>query len=323
MPNGRRRKQTMVEKQIETREAFKEYIREKRAENLSEETLKTYTLHDNAFMNWDGMLAGLMPTSLVTIDQYLDWISDMQEDERKSDVTIASYCRSVRAFLYWLMDKGYMEDDKLKIPKYQAEVKVCYTEDELAALLEKPKQCTEVEYQTWVFINMICATGLRLSSAINLKVGDCVPKSRELYVQKTKSKKAILLYLNDDVLKIFNEYVRQFDLHDEDYVFCTAEGNRLARRTIQDNVASYNRARGVQKTSIHLFRHTYAKNYYLKTKDIYSLCQILGHSSIAVTENYLRDLGLSMDNSTAYNPQQQFSNGTGRAKRSRRGKMSK
>ena len=136
MPNGRRRKQTMVEKQIETREAFKEYIREKRAENLSEETLKTYTLHDNAFMNWDGMLAGLMPTSLVTIDQYLDWISDMQEDERKSDVTIASYCRSVRAFLYWLMDKGYMEDDKLKIPKYQAEVKVCYTEDELAALLE-------------------------------------------------------------------------------------------------------------------------------------------------------------------------------------------
>lgn len=53
-------------------------------------------------------------------------------------------------------------------------------------------------------------------------------------------------------------------------------------------------------------RHTFAKNYYAQTKDIYSLQQILGHSTITTTENYIRDLGLTPSNSVAYNPQRQF-----------------
>lgn len=322
----RRRKQSMLKKNYvytKVKDAAEKFFKEKKANNLSEDTLQTYRLHINHFLTMESLDYGELPTSLISIDDYQEWIEVMQEDEGKSDVTIASYARTIRVFLYWLMDNGLTEDFQMKIPKFQATVKVCYTEEELKLLLKKPTACSEVEYQTWVFINLVCATGLRLSSALNLKVSDLVTRTREIYIQKTKNKQAQVLYMSDEMIKIMNEYIKYFELIDEDYLFCTAEKTRLAKRTMQDNVATYNRARGVEKTSIHLMRHTYAKNYYNQTKDIYSLCKILGHSSVAITENYLRDLGLSVENALAYNPQQQFAIAESKVTRKRRGKMNK
>lgn len=93
----------------------------------------------------------------------------------------------------------------------------------------------------------------------------------------------------------------------------------MANHTMQCNVASYNRAHNVEKTSIHLFRHTFAKNFYMQTKDVYTLCQVLGHSNISVTEGYLKDLGVSLFADTVYNPQQQFTKKDNATKR--RGKL--
>lgn len=127
------------------------------------------------------------------------------------------------------------------------------------------------------------------------------------------------MFVNDEMSSIFNQYIKRFELTENDYMFCSAERTQLAKRTMQDNVATYNRKNGVSKTSIHLMRHTFAKNYYEKTKDIYTLCRLLGHSNISITENYLQDLGVKMENATAYNPQQQYAKES--QKKTRRGKM--
>lgn len=299
------------------KQAYQEFLQEKKSNNLAPETLNTYQMHIKNFIDsndfWD------MPTNLLNKDLYEWWIEDLQEDENKKDVTIASYCRSVRAFLYWLQDQDYMEQVSLKIPKYQKTIKECYTEDELKILLKKPAKSSEVEFQSWVFINLICATGMRLSSALGIKVSDIKRKEKQLNINKTKNRKAQIYFLSDEILSILNKYITAFDLGQDDYLFCTAEKKQLARSTIQDNIRTYNRSKGIDKTSIHLFRHTFAKNYYQQTKDIYSLCQILGHSTIATTENYLRDLGLNLANATAYNPQVLF--GSEKTHKKRRGKM--
>lgn len=112
--------------------------------------------------------------------------------------------------------------------------------------------------------------------------------------------------MNDDVCSIINKYIREFDLEDNDYLFCTANKQRMAKRTMEDNVATYNRSRGITKTSIHLMRHTFAKNFYANSKDVYGLQQILGHSQISTTEHYLRGLGVDSTVTSVYNPQQQY-----------------
>jgi len=319
MRERRRRKNMAKNEKTSISLAYQLFVNDKKTDNLSKATLSTYDLHIRYFIN----SLDLQDTNcsfLNDSNMYQEFVEELQEDGNKKDVTVTSYCRSVRAFLYWLQDNEYCDPYPLKLPKYQHTIKKTYDADELAVLLKKPKDCTEVEYQTWVFINFVCATGIRLSSALNVKVNDISRKEKTVYIQCTKNNKAQSLFLNDNMLSILNKYIIAFELELDDYLFCTAEKTKLAKRSVQDNVATYNRKLGLKKTSIHLMRHTFAKNYYLQTKDIYTLCQILGHSTISTTEQYLKDLGVSLADGTAYNPQSLFAKET--TKKKRRGKMS-
>ena len=300
------------------KQAYNEFVQEKKAMNLSELTLSTYELHIKSFVDsnefWD------MSTSLLNKDLYQWWIEDLKEDQNKKDVTVATYCRSVRAFIYWLQEQEYCDIFPVKIPKYQKTIKRCYTQEELQVLLEKPsRDCSEVQYQTWVYINLLISTGLRLSSSLDILVKDIDFKNNVVYVDTTKNNQGLALSLNDDVIKILKKYIQLFRLSADDYLFCKGDNTRMANHTMQCNVANYNRAHGVEKTSIHLFRHTFAKNFYIQTKDVYTLCQVLGHSNISVTEGYLKDLGVSLFADTVYNPQQQFTKKDSSPKR--RGKL--
>lgn len=290
------------------------YFDELRRRNTSENTLQTYELHLKRYID----VLEIAEESVKVCDKrsYENFIDSLREEMK--DVTLTSYCRTIRAFLYWLQREGYVETEKMSLPKYDKKVKETYSSEEMIKLLRKPnKRCSEVEYQTWVFVNLILSTGLRLTSALECKVSHFVYKDRVLYVQKTKQRKAQTILLNDEMVAILHKYILVFGLKQDDYIFCTASGGRLAKRSMQDNVATYNRSREVDKTSIHLMRHTFAKNFYMQTKDIYSLQKILGHTSIATTEIYLQDLGLIEENATAYNPQLLY----GEKERKRRGKM--
>lgn len=315
----RRRTGKMQEGAIKISEALKYYYQDKRAENTKESTLATYKMHIDYFIKCNDLENAY--TDFISLDLYDFFIEDLQEDDKKSDVTIATYCRSVRAFIYWLQDNHYTDEFRVKIPKYQKKIKVCYTDYELEQILKKPEDCTEVQYQTWVFINLICATALRLNSALEIRVQDIVEKENMLIVNETKNNQGLTLYLNDDILKILKKYVALFELNDDDYLFCKGDKGRMDNDTMKDYVRKYNRRLGIEKTSIHLFRHTFAKNYYKQEKDIYTLSKILDHSSIAVTEQYLRDLGVSLFVESSYNPQRKFAQEKPTPKR--RGKMKK
>ena len=60
---------------------------------------------------------------------------------------------------------------------------------------------------------------------------------------------------------------------------------------LRRRVCKYNQSRGVQKTSIHLFRHTFAKNYILNSGDPHSLKRLLGHSTLAMVDEYVSIYG--------------------------------
>ncbi|MCL2697847.1 MAG: tyrosine-type recombinase/integrase, partial [Oscillospiraceae bacterium] len=59
-------------------------------------------------------------------------------------------------------------------------------------------------------------------------------------------------------------------------------------------IQTYNRNRGVEKTSIHLFRHIFAKNWIMNGGDIFRLQKILGHSSLEMVKEYVSMLGVDI-----------------------------
>ena len=72
-----------------------------------------------------------------------------------------------------------------------------------------------------------------------------------------------------------------------DYLFCNQYGEMLSENALRLAIAHYNRSRGVGKTSIHLFRHTFARKYLVDCGgDAFMLQKLLGHSTLAMTKHY-------------------------------------
>ena len=125
------------------------------------------------------------------------------------------------------------------------------------------KKCNFAQYRDWVFINYLMATGNRLSTIINIKIGDIDFDNNSIILKKTKNRSQQIIPISNSLKIVLVEYLKYRAGANEDYLFCTSTGTQLTPNSIKPSIRKYNRARGVSKTSIHLFRHTFAKNWIL------------------------------------------------------------
>ena len=155
-------------------------------------------------------------------------------------------------------------------------------------MLEKPKTARFTEYRNWVIINFLLATGVRVGELVNIQIHNIDSDEAIVKVKRGKSRRERHIPLSKTMLKILMEYitVRQSET-DNDYVFCNNFGNKLREDSCNHAIGSYNNQRGITKTSVHLFRHTFAKMYILNGGDIFRLQKILGHRSIEVVKEYV------------------------------------
>ncbi len=282
-----RRKIQMVDTgQMTLEEAFAEFMRKGKVKNLSIATMNTYQYALGIFFEFINEESLISEITRDTIDDYVIWL---QEHKEIKDTTIVTYIRHLRAYLYFCMDSGYLKKFKICLPKSNKEIKETYTDAELKRLLKKPdvNKCSFVEYRTWVFENYLLATGNRISTALNLRIKDIDFSSGVIILRKTKNRNQQIIPLSDTLADVLTEYLVYRNGSGDDYVFCNEFGERGASRTYQQAVYRYNIIRNVNKTSCHLFRHTFAKKWILNGGDIFRLQKILGHSSIDIVKEYV------------------------------------
>ena len=112
-------------------------------------------------------------------------------------------------------------------------------------------------------------------------------KAKLITIQKTKNRKQQIIPMSKVLKDILIEYLSYRKGTGEDYVFCNEWGLQANIRTTQQSIADYNHSRGVNKTSAHLYRHTFAKKWILNGGDIFRLQKILGHSDLTVVREYV------------------------------------
>lgn len=301
----KRKQESMIKKDLTFNEAYNSFIREKEAKYLSKETIKTYKIHIDKFieiLDCSDVLCSKMDN-----EDYIFFVTQLQSEDIKS-VTVASYCRSIKAFLNYLFDKEVIKPFKITVPKVDIFTKNIYTDDELSRLLAKRDDLTFGQYQTYIFINLALGTGLRLGSILNIQLCDYDPKELTLNVKKTKRRIGLVKYINKQLADMLNKYIATFQLKGEDYLFCVEGGQIMSTRNIQQNVARYNKLIcNVDKTSIHLFRHTFAVKYIRSGGNVLDLQKLLQHHDLNTTMNYLKDLGLDTKSAVnVFNPQLEF-----------------
>lgn len=198
-----------------------------------------------------------------------------------------------------------MQQFKIAMINTEKKIKETYSEQELEKLLKKPniKRCGFTEYKTWVFINYLLGTGNRISSALNVRISDVDFDSGMILVRKTKNRKQQLIPLSNTLSEILKEYLEIRNGASEEYLFCNMYGEQGNRRTFQQEVQRYNISRGVNKTSCHLFRHTFAKHWILAGGDIFRLQKLLGHYDLEMTKEYLQMFGQDLQQDfDSFNP---------------------
>ena len=201
--------------------------------------------------------------------------------------TVNNYLRAYRAFGKYAEEVGYISGFKCPIKEVEPQIKQVYTDKEISRLLVKPKINNFTEYRNYVIINLILSTGARSNTILNIKIKDVDLEEKTIIFNTTKAHKTISIPLDNDVVKVLKEYLNIYgDYSNKDYLFFNEYGEQLTRGGLSKAIANYNTKRDVKKTSIHLFRRTFAKKWIQNGKDIFSLKKILTHSELAMVERY-------------------------------------
>ena len=180
---------------LSIREAYEQFERKAKVRNMSENTLKTYGYHMDSFCSFTD---GEQPVSNIS-EKMLDEYTLFLKNERKiKDITMDSYLRTMRNFLHFCMDNGWVERFKITMPKYEKRIKQTYSDDELRRLLKKPdmKKCTFTEFRVWTFENFLIGTGCRISSALNVKLEDVDFEGGVITIKRAKNRKQQIIPLS-------------------------------------------------------------------------------------------------------------------------------
>lgn len=268
------------------KEAFEEYQKYNKLRNLAEQSLIHKEQHIKRFFDFiedESFLLKDIDKNLV--DDFTYYLMD----SNIKAVTVNTYLRNLRAYLYWSMDNDYLGHFKITMLKTDDEIKETYSEGQLRILLEKPniKKCSFVEYRTWVLENYLLSTGNRLGTVINLKIKD-IDFDNELVSMRTiKNRKQQIIPLSHSVCEILKEYLSFREGEPDDYLFVNVYGKQLTRGAFEKAIERYNTNRGVSITSVHAFRHSFAKYYIKNGGDVFRLQKLMGHSDISVTRVYV------------------------------------
>lgn len=271
--------------------AFEEFITEKSALKMASSTLRNYTQSVQYFidylsfsifdMDWSSPIAEVNRTQVVEYTNYIG--------VEKNANTINHYLRDLRAFLYWCMDdtRRYLAPFKIKQVKAAEESLKIYSDEELEKLLKRPATAASFyEWRSWAIVNWVMATGNRGATICEVKLEDVDFDTKHIYLRHTKNKKFQFVPMSAALEKVLKAYLRQWDIKDN--LFPDSSDDVMTTNTLRHAFAKYCKDRGVSHTNLHGLRHTFARKWILNGGNKQKLQYMLGHSSSAMTDKYIR-----------------------------------
>ncbi len=138
-------------------------------------------------------------------------------------------------------------------------------------------------------IELLFATGMRISELCSLKYKDIDLYDRVVRIYGKGAKERQLQICNDCVISALENYISiyQTTKNDDNYFFINTSGTRMSEQSVRNMIVKYCNLAGIsQHITPHMFRHSFATLLLEEDVDIRYIQEMLGHSSINVTEIY-------------------------------------
>lgn len=252
------------------------------------------------------------PTDIRDYRQYL------QVTLRRKANSINRKLAAISAFFRWAMKAGLISSDPTRDIKSVRQTTVAprwLTKQEQYALqrtIEKDLQLSKLRYpKRWVtrrrdasLTLFLLNTGLRLSEARNLAIGDMQISERKgsLLVRSGKGNKQRRVPLNSRARKAVQEWLEVRPETTSDYLWVAVEFESkegLSGRAMQRILDRYGQEAGLEDLTPHVARHTFAKNLVNSGVGLEKVASLLGHANLNTTRVYItpseHDLELAVD----------------------------
>lgn len=279
----------MVKNSIED---FVHYIRIEKG--LSDNTLLAYQRDLTAYLTFLIEQRHINDLSDITREDVVGFMGLMKE-EGKSARSIARYMASIRSFHHFLLiDQKSTTDPTTQIatPKQAQTLPAILHVDEVDALLATPDKTTALGLRDAAMLELLYATGLRVSELITLKLSDLHLNMG--FIQTIgKGHKERIIPLGQTATTVINEYLElsRPQLYREKYkndtLFLNFHGRPMTRQGFWKNLKKMTLQAGIKKEiTPHTLRHSFATHLLENGADLRSVQELLGHSDIATTQIY-------------------------------------
>ena len=223
------------------------------------------------------------------ISTYLDYLSG----QGKSPATVSRGLASIKGFYHHLLDQGVVEENPaIHVAAVKAEKKLpqVLTGKEVERLLAQPK-CTDMKgYRDKAMLEVLYATGMRVSELIDLNVSDVNLDQGIVKCTTSRKTRSIPLYpAAQKALRVYMDEHRDFLLTDSDEpaLFVNVNGTRISRQGFWKILKHYQETAHIDKDiTPHTLRHSFAVHLLENGADLRSIQEMLGHADISSTQIY-------------------------------------
>ncbi|MGH9354173.1 MAG: site-specific tyrosine recombinase XerD [Terriglobia bacterium] len=266
---------------------FFNYIRVEKG--LSENTVSSYRRDLLKFAEF----AGARPLAGIDRDDVRQFMRSLYVN-RLGARSVARHLVSLRNFFRFLLKEGRLKRDvtaEVDSPQIEVSLPKHLALDEVEALLRQPDPSTPGGLRDKAMLELLYATGMRVSELVSLRSADFDPNMGILRCLG-KGNKERLIPVGKSALSAVEAYVRhgrgQFLKHGESpYLFLNHHGGRLSRVGFWKIISRYGRAAAITTPiTPHVVRHSFATHLLERGADLRSIQLMLGHSDISTTQIY-------------------------------------
>ena len=277
-----------------------------RAEGKSSATVVGYNQIISAFIRYLKEYQDSISLSCFTMDivrSYMIYLSERPKFQGHpfspargnglARESIRDHVRTLKAFSTWLFTEGYTKKNilqTLKLPKPEQLIIEPLTDDEKALMFETINQETYTGRRDQAIVELLFDTGIRVREIAGAELFDLNAKEGLLKVYGKGNKERIvpigiqaLITLSDYIAHVRPKVAKP----DCKKLFVSADGGPMSVNAIKLFFSRLSKKTGITRLHAHLCRHTFAIDYLMNGGDIYSLKEILGHSSLTMVARYL------------------------------------
>ena len=223
------------------------------------------------------------------LTEYITWL----KGQGKSVATVSRAIASIKGFYNFLLNSNIVESNPANVlvpDKTTQKLPQILSSREVELLLEQPECIDAKGYRDRAMLELLYATGIRVSELISLDITDLSLAAGIITCHGREHDRAIPLY--PAAIKALNEYVefirpQMIAKPDEVALFVNVSGERMSRQGFWKLIKSYQLKAGIEKTiTPHTLRHSFAAHLLENGADLRSIQEMLGHADISSTQIY-------------------------------------